>query len=291
MNWVFLAILAPFAWALSNVVDKFLLDKKVKSCFALAPVSGFVCLIAGIVISFLFFDGWSESLIYAFLLGFVGCVLFFLYYYAMSLEEASRVISMWYVTPVLVLVLSALFLGERLPVWKYPAIFAISFGAIFLGFRKFEGKFLLRSAFYWLMLNCAISAILQVSQKFLLGSLSFWQLFGASQISLGISLIASLFFPSVRSHFSHVVKSVHIIAFSQGLALFGYVVFLAAMSKADVSLVSALGSVQPLYVLFMMVCLSVFLPSVLKEEISRKILLIKFFSIALVVAGAFVISL
>jgi drug/metabolite transporter (DMT)-like permease len=64
----------------------------------------------------------------------------------------------------------------------------------------------------------------------------------------------------------------------------------AAVSLGPVTLVTALSSLQPFFVLVFALLLSRFLPGVLKEETGRSTVFLKLASIALMFAGAVLIT-
>lgn len=293
MNWVFLALLSPFLSALANIADKFLLGKRMVNCFALLPVAGFFALLFGVG-SWLFvsFEGVPISkLAIAFGLGIVGSFLYMLYYFVLSSEEVSRVISIWYVQPVFVLLLAFVFLGESVSFFKVGGVLLCVIGAVALGVDRLPSGFAFRKGFWWLMLNCVISALVSVGLKFSLEGVGYWQIFSAQSFGLFVGLSSTIFMPSVRRHLGHVLKNVHILGVSEVLAFNAKLVLLAAFALAPVSLVSALSSVQPLFVLGLSLFLSLFVPSILKEEWSRDVLLKKSLSVVIIVVGAVIIAI
>jgi len=293
MNWVFLAILAPFLSALANVADKFLVGKRMVNCFAILPVAGFFALLFGVG-SWLFvsFEGVPVSkLAIAFGLGVVGSFLYLLYYFVLSTEEVSRVISIWYVQPVFVLLFAFVFLGETVPLFKVAGVLLCVCGAVVLGINRLPEGFAVRKGFWWLMLNCVISALVSVGLKFSLEGVGYWQIFSAQSFGLFVGLSSTIFMPSVRKHFGHVLKNVHILGISEIFAFTAKIVLLAAFALAPVSLVSALSSVQPLFVLCLSLFFSLFVPSVLKEDWSRSVVLKKVLSAVVIVVGAAIIAI
>lgn len=293
MNWVFLALLSPFLSALANITDKFLLGKRTVNCFALLPIAGLFALAFGVGSSlFVSFEGVPLSkLAIAFGLGIAGAFLYTLYYFVLSREEVSRAISIWYVQPVFVLLLAVLFLGETVPLFKVGGILLCVSGAIALGINKLPKGFTFRKGFWWLMLNCVISALVSVGLKFSLDGVGYWQIFSAQSFGLFAGLSSTIAMPSVRAHIGHVMKNAHILGISEVLAFTAKLVLLAAFALAPVSLVSALSSVQPLFVLGLSLILSIFMPNILKEERTRDIIVKKGVSVAVIVIGAVIVAI
>ncbi len=291
-TWILLALLAPLFYALSNVVDKFLLNNRVKYCFAMAPIAGFAALLFGL--GSLFFVSFesvtTKQMLIVFLLGIGISTVYVLYYYVMSVEEASRVVSIAFLSPVFVLIFAAFFLGERLPGWKYFAVLLVIAGVVLIGMQGIQRGILMRKGFYWRLLTCLINAGIVITQKYMLGDLQFLQLFSIQCFGLFFGLSLTLLSPKIRAHFKHVAKSTHYVFLSEGLTFTGALILLAAMSRGPVSITSALASVQPVYMLIFAILLSIFLPSILKEEFTRKTLIVKGMAVLMIAVGAYLVA-
>ena len=100
-------------------------------------------------------------------------------------------------------------------------------------------------------------------------SLFFWNILGAL---LGIILLLSLKKP--RNEFTSIIPNVGLKGLiatfiGEGLYVTGALFSLSALSLADASIVSALLGLQPFYLFFYTIILSIFLPRILKEEITK----------------------
>jgi drug/metabolite transporter (DMT)-like permease len=291
-TWLILALLSPAGFALANVFDKFLVEKRIQNCFALAVTMGWLELLAAfIVLFFVPFQGLTLNLVVLGILnGLIYGMCYFLYYYAISFEEVSRVISIYYVTPIIVLVFARFFLGETLPSWKYVAAVVTVLGAVLIGVERLELKFKLRRAFWIAVFTCILWAVVNILQKHLLNSLSFWNVFVLQSFGVCAVLSATLLLPFSRRHFWHVWKSIHIVWIPEAFNLFGIILYLAAFSLTEVSRASPIGSVQPLYLLVFMLFLSIFIPKFLKEEFTRETIAIKIVSTLMIVIGAYFVA-
>ncbi len=290
-TWLILSLIFPALYALANVIDKFLLEKRVQNCFSIVPVGGWIQLIFGIgVLIFAPFSGTLTQAIIAFLIGIGVSITYGLYYYALSVEEATRAISVWYMTPVIIAILAAIFLDEILPAWKYAAIIIAAAGAVLVGIEQLRG-FVMRKGFYVILLNSLILATISIAQKHMLETLSFLNLFGIQ--SLGLATGGTLFLVSrhVRKHLHVVLKSAHFVFAGETVTFAAVLIGLSAVARAEVSKVSAMSSIQPLYLLIYMLLLSTFMPHVLKEVFTRKTLSIKIVAILMIVVGTFLVAL
>jgi len=85
-------------------------------------------------------------------------------------------------------------------------------------------------------------------------------------------------------------KVIIVMSISKGLFLFGSLLLTIALSFGYASLVYSLSSIQPFFVLLIAVILSRFFPSILKEEVSKSIVLVKIIAIISIFIGAFLIT-
>jgi len=129
--------LSPFIWAFMNSLDKYVISHKVKKPFGFAIVAGLVNLIFGVVFSL--FLQWKNislgSLIFPVLAGIMfGCQLV-IYYLIIQKEDISKVIGIIYLYPLLVALLSFLFLSEVISLTGYIGMFVTLAGVIMLSTR------------------------------------------------------------------------------------------------------------------------------------------------------------
>jgi drug/metabolite transporter (DMT)-like permease len=292
-TWVILALLFPALDTMASLTDKFLLEKRVRNCVSHSIVVGIVTL--ALVLVILFFvplEGISAKFAtLGMLAGMFYSVSYFTWFYAVSVEEISRVISIWFITPIIVLLFATIFLQESLPGWKYAAIFSAVAGAVLIGVEKFELKPVMRKGFWAILLSCLFAATGIVIAKHLLGSMSFWNVYVLTGFGLVTGLLMGLISSHARTHFKQAFRNVPLVFLSEGFGMCSALIFLAAASMTEVSKVSAMGSLQPLYVLLSMLFLSAFMPKLLKETFTKKTLAIKAVSVVLIVGGAYFVAL
>ena len=119
--WVLFTVLATMLWAVSNIIDKYVLVKWVKE--PIVPV--IITLITGLVVSLLIyiFHGFSAlsyaNIGLAFASGIFYIMMIIFYFRAVKIEEISKIVPMFYLAPIFVLILAATFLGEFFTPLKY----------------------------------------------------------------------------------------------------------------------------------------------------------------------------
>lgn len=294
MLWEFLAILAACFWAVGNLVDKIIVSKIIKQPMTAVIMLGIISLLSfsAILISGrLTWFGWPQAL-----LGLTAGICYTLmnvcYIKAVQLEEISKIIPLFALSPIMVALGAGIVLHEVFSSQTYLAIALILIGAVVLSANKFE-RFKLNQAF-WLMVGASASiAITEVIQKYLLHGHPFWSVFAYSRLGSGLAIlpIAWLY----RDEFlglikNHKVKSVGFLSLSSLLNIMGILTVVIASSQGFVTLVNALTQVQPLIVLILTMIASFIIPHIIQEEQGIKIFVRKFGSIAAMFIGVILIG-
>jgi drug/metabolite transporter (DMT)-like permease len=294
MEWYVFALLAPAFWAMNNVFIKFLITNKFQSYFPMIFTVVFmdalfalaVPTFAPIVVSF------PYSII-ALIVGLMPLLAFWFYSKALIMEEVTRIITLFQLIPVFVVFLSVIFLNEVLGMQKYFGIFLIVVASILVSYKK-SGSKPFSSALKFMMPFGVIIAAYTISDKILLGHLDYWSLFFWNVLGTfcGVMLLLSL--PKLRKETGKIIiaagkKAVFTTFIGEGLYVIGTICSLVALSLVDASLASSLFGLQPFYVFFYTLFLSIFLPRILKEEISKSIISLKISAIALVFLGTWLV--
>ena len=216
----------------------------------------------------------------------------FCYFHAVQRAEVSRVIPLFYIEPLVIGVLSAYFLGEVFGPWTYLGVILLVAGAMLItADEKFKPRF---DAPFWLMITAALSlSVMQVVTKYLLGFADVWTVYAYLRIG-GIFVVVPALVMNAKG-FAELYREQGLLPYvcmtaSEGLNYSAYLIFTFALSIGFVTLTNALSSVQPFFVLAMMIVMSILFPQIVKEEIGRKTIALKFAAIAAMFAGALLIS-
>ncbi|MCK4885193.1 EamA family transporter [Candidatus Bathyarchaeota archaeon] len=297
MDWLVFALLSPAFWGLNNVFNKFLITKKFQGYFSLVSYLHFIDLIfAGIIyfvtpISFQF-----PYVVFAMAISLLPLIAFWFYTKALMVEEVSRITPLFQFIPILVIVLSAIFLNEILSAQKYFGIALIVVTSLLISYRKSESGNSLSSAFKLMIPFSVVLSVYTILLKYLLSYLDYWSIFFWMIIGSFGGVLFLLTFSKSRKEFVETVpiigRRTFIVAFvSESLYVLGTICALIAMSLGYASLVSALGGLQHFFVFVFMLLLSLFVPKILKEEISRNVVALKISAIALMFVGTWLITL
>jgi len=293
MNWALLSLAAAFVWAIVSIIDKHLLTKWLKH--PIIPTLS-IGVAGGVLVPFLHFFGKMPALpVNHWLLFFFSSALFFgaalLYFKAIKIEEISRVIPLFYISPLFISILAAIFLGEIFTPIKYVGILLIVGGAILISLRK-ELKITISKAF-WFMIVAAIFIAASITMtKYLLNYWNYWTVFAYYRLCYFILILPFIFtsLPKLKETVSEKgARALGFVFLNSLLNLVGMLLITIATAIGFVTLVNTISSVQPFFVIVMTVLLSYFAPRFFKEGISRKTVAFKFLAAAMIFVGALLV--
>jgi transporter family protein len=288
--WIAFSLFSGFLMAVVNMIDRYVLTRLVGR--AVVPL--FVLGVMG------FLPGWAILMVKGglglaglHLLLAVGSGLAFLtmgyfYFRAAQVEEISRVVPLFYLSPALVAILAHIFLGEQLAVRKYFGIILILAGAVLLASR-WPVKLRLGPAFGLMILAASAMAVYTVATKYLLNYADYWTVFALSRLGM--------FFGTIPIYLGHRrairaelagrrgLKVAAFMAGNEGLALAGSFFFTWAAARGPISVVTALSSTQPFFVFILSLALVILIPRYFKEDVGLPTLGLKMAAIAVMFSG------
>ncbi len=297
MDWLILALVASLMWAVSNLLDKYLLEKWLKNPLLSLNVFFFVSLIAGAIVYFSMglppLSAGNIALII--IAGVMSSLSAVFYFKALNIEEVSRIVPLFNMSPLFILVLATVFLGEIFTPEKYLGIGMLITGSVLIALKRVESKRRFHwGKSMWLMLGCLVSgAIVQVITKYLLGFADYWSIYGYMRLSSSLALIPIVFLnwkELVSTTKRHGKRVIGVIGLSETMATAAMLIFTLAVSLGPVTLVNSVGALQPLFVLGIAVIFSRFFPHLLKEEIDRHTVALKVVAICLMILGTVLVA-
>ena len=244
-----MAIISPFIWGFMNNLDKFVVSRKIKNSLSYTIVAGLVNLCIGVILA-LFLD-WSNltlgDLGFPLLAGALIGSEFFLYYYMLSKEDVSKVIGLTYVYPIVVALLSFLFINEKLSLISYLGMGLILFGVLTLSIKSKKIK--IKVSIWVIVLMILIIALDEFFVK--IATTNIPELNGISLSCIAAGLVISLGFihRKTRMGFTKELKNIKWAILIESLTFFGIFTTYFAMAGLPATTVSSLGATQPLAVL------------------------------------------
>jgi drug/metabolite transporter (DMT)-like permease len=300
MIWFLSAFAGTLLWSIDNHIDKHVLVRYYKNVRPATPMllSASICLIFALLIlvfrgSFPVVPVKTAAIVMA-----AGAMYFaaaFPYYYALKKDEASRVVPLFQIQPIFAYILGAVFLNELLAANQLIGGLLIVAGAIFINLDLDNG-FKLKKATLWLMmLSTFLFAFGLFLFKFEGQNLGFWPT--AFYLYLGTALpgIVLLSYPSrLRGDLLKVLKKdgrevLKISLITESFNIIARSLFSYASLLAPLALVVLVNGFQPFIVLLIGIILTMFIPKLGNENISRKHLGQKVIAIITVFIGTYIL--
>jgi uncharacterized membrane protein len=298
MNWFLIALIGPALWAMVNHIDKYIISKYftgrgVGSLVLFTSLSG---LLISIIILIFGFAQIFINPIGALVIAINGALLvaaFIPYLYALENEEASWASSLYQLIPVFGYVLGLIFLHEQLTTPQIFASLLVVVGAIAISLdfsHKIKLKlrpflFMVLSAFM-IAINALVFKIVALDNAF--WGTAFWEYIGGGVFGLLLFTLIPLY----RTQFIATVQKSRVKVLSINLVseLLNIAAKLAANFAsllAPLVLVWVVNGFQPFIVFMYGVVLTLFIPSLGKEDLSRKTVIQKLSAMAVILAGIY----
>jgi len=284
-SWVFLAISSYFLIAVVSVIDKYLLANRARNALVYAFYVGILSSFSAVlwIFGFSFLDQLTTIL--AFLAGLSWFLAIFLLYSSLIKGSVSRIVSIvGGISPIFVLVLSYIFLGEQLPaLWLWAFLFLI-LGSILLALGKGTklSLVLFASAFFF-ALHFFLSKLVYLETSFLNGFV--WIRIGLLISALFVFLIPSFRKKIAQSSLRTSKKLFLFFVSNKALSATAMIILNYSIALGSVVIINALQGVQYASVFILVFFLSIFFPKIVKESFAPKIFLRKILGILLVSLG------
>ena len=299
INWLLPALISPLMFSMIILFDKYIIEKEIPTFWGIPILSSISAGFFGTVIAAI--NGFNSLdridgilIIAAGMLTSWGTVVYFV---GMKAEQSTIVMMMMQMSSVIVLVLSFIFLDERISLNQFIGFCLILFAGILLSVSKgeLEKKFQLSKAFWVIMagdLMWSVSAIIfdyvSVPEKFLTtASYEGW--------GIGLGGVALyLFIPKIREQFHAILKhhrrGAGFVLVNESFYILTKVVSLLAITLGPVSLVTVIGSTEIFFGLVLASLLSSIAPHIFKEDLSKKTLTKKAWLSLVLFAGLWLVK-
>ncbi len=280
MSWFLLTLIAPFFYALTNHIDKVLLEKYFKER-GVGALMLFSSLLSALALPIFF---WMDPQVFhigGFNILILTCVatcyvlVLWFYFLALKNDEASVVIVFYQLVPVFGYLLGYVLLDEVLTRIQLIAMVTIILGTSIISFeidadsnfklRRETVGYMLAASFFWALGSVIFKAVALEENV--------WRsLFWEHLVLTVIGIILFIFVRTYRIHFLSAIKqnSLEITSFNvlnEVLYMAGNAIFAYAFLLAPISLVLLLNSFQPIFVLAIGIVLTVFFPKIAVEKI------------------------
>ncbi len=300
MDWISLAVLGTVIVGLVNILDSYLITRRIPSLQAyLLPVS-IVILFYGLIIFILFplpQEAGFWPLAVAVASGILRAASVAILLYVLKTEEVSRAIPLFHTYPVFVAIIAVPLLGEMLGYMHWLAIAIVVTGAVIISARRNPAgstTWLGKSAFL-LIVASLLMAIADVASKYALGYISFWNMYWIGSFCLAVIYLAFTLRSTVYKEIIRMPKRNFILLLilaNETLAMTGGVLVFWAMESGPVSLVSTITGSRPIFVFILALIINRILPNLLLErQAGRWALAIRLIATAMIAGGIAIIYL
>lgn len=293
--WIFYALAAPFLYSITNFVDKYLLEKRIKDPIAASVFGSAVSSFLGFLLfMFLGFPKIEPMQVIFLLLAGILLVLYLVpYYSALRLDDTSVVVPLFQFVPLFVLILSSLFLHESLTFKQSIGFISILLSGYALSVEKIDISIFRPRKILWLMMvSSLIFATVLVLFRSVVKTGDFWVTISYEMMGGGIGSVILLVYVGIK-RFKKVVKKIipllGIVSSNNGVAIVAQISESYALSLIPASFVSIVGGVQPLFLLLIGYFLTKSFPRIIKENINLPMMKKKLIVIIFIFIGLYLI--
>ncbi|HYA60819.1 MAG TPA: EamA family transporter [Candidatus Acidoferrum sp.] len=294
-EWFYFAILSLLLISIVNIIDKILVSN-----YSITP-SAFIMILGASsfmpIVTLPFFRMTSLPLhivALTIIVGFIRIYYTLPYFKSLTIEEVSRVVPLLQLTPLFVLGLSSFVLNESLKAQNYVAFVLLVLGGTLFSIKP--GKSLRVSmAFYLMIVSSFLFAVYSIALKYLYSFNDFYTIFIWVQVGSFAAFFQLFALKRFRNYLiqAYAASNKRIgaaITLEQIVAYISIACSNYAISLGPVALISALGSMQPLFVLLFATMLSLQFPHVLDERLTRTDVLLKGSGIIAIFAATYIIN-
>ncbi len=290
MSWMLLATLAAFLWAVANIIDKVSISKLTHE--PAVPVILQNCV--GVIVAIWIFGVRGIPLTS---LGVIPEIIVFsifallpsyCYLAAAKEEEISRIIPLFQISNLFTAVIAAVVLQEVLSVRTYGSIVIILIGALMISSRRLS-PLTFSKGVWWMVAAAFTYAVYAIFLKHLLRSYNFWDVFAMMRLVEWILILPLIgvyrqsLGQLIRNHGG---RGITLISANQLVSMAGVLAHVVASSLGPITLVNAITSIQPVFVLLLSIMATSLIPSMFKEVVNPKTLVRKFVAISLIIVGS-----
>lgn len=298
MNWIFLALLAPFIYAINVFLDKYLISAKLPDYRSLPIFGAFLAIPVVIILGF--FQGFGSVSIKDALLVIITGVFaiwgFSLYLESLIKEETSIIIIFIQLIPAMVLVLSYFILGERINFQQFLGFSLLLTSSILVSLKKEKMKINISKQLIYIFLADVLWSLSYILIKFASVSVNFPSLVMYESVGVILGVLSLLIFimPIKRAFQKTIIKIrkpiLVLVLLNEALFLIGKIITYLAVTIGPAALISVLGSTQIFYGIILGIGLTLLLPKVFKENLSKYDLIKKALLGLMAFAGIYLIT-
>ncbi len=298
MDWLSLAIIAYFLYALNNVNIRGIIGRYARNGRNYLVLFGIIW--AFFLISMIFvFQIPIPNMYLVSILAINGVLTAFSLYslfVAVSKDDVYRVAVLLNLSPVFTAVFSYGLLGETFGGMKLVGLVLLILAGILASLSKDAlGHWKLSPALMYGLLAALFMAVSNVVFKYATSFVDPITTLVWGRLFVLIVVVLILLRKSWRCEFLKVFKDMSVGGFSivllnESIALIATLAFIYAIATSTATLVSALGAIYPIFVFIFGAVYTLIKPEFVKEDLSKQALVLKLLSLVLLIPGIILIS-
>lgn len=296
MSWILYTILTVIFFSISNVFDKIFISKKYKNIYSFAVVINIIYLIFFSIVGYFIKDTFifNQGLYWTVAAALCYFGMWICWWKGLTTGEVSRVIAIFFTSPIFNALLAIIFLKETLSPLKWLAIFSIVAGAVLSTYEEKKSKLGFNKAYIFALFAAIFASVGNVLSK---QAMVYWTPMTVQVVGYLATLPLFLLFlinkqvaQETKQTFTK-LKSFMLVFVRGFIGFLAIAAFQLAVGAGPVSLVVALNGTQPMMIFIISTLISFFAPKIIKEELTKRALFTKSAAIVLIVTGAIIISL
>ncbi len=299
MSWINTALLSAAIFGAVNIIDSHLLSKRMPGLRVFLLPVGSIALTYGLVLFYLFplpERIGTETLLLAIASGMLRTASIIIMLYTLKKEEVSRIVPVVYIYPIFVAIMAVPLLGERLYSLEWLAIIIVVVGAVTISFGQSPSGSTtwLGKTFLLLFGSSLLLAIADVTSKYVLAYISFWNLFWLSAFCMSGTFLLISMRPHILKQLINMKQrnsAIVLLTFNELLVPVAIALSLWSIERGPVSLVSTIISSRPIFVLTYAFILNRVSPMFLEWQPGRRMLALRFIAITMIISGIAIIHL
>lgn len=248
MNPFIFALLSPILYAILNIIDKSLISHKIKNIYVYIGTQGVLYILFGVF--FFLVSDWTgvsfKGYLYPIILGIIYGTQALVYFYLITKEDASRVIGLIYVYPIIVALLSYIFLNEKLVIWSYLGMILTIIGGLCLITTKIKAS---KRTLFFVFLIILITGFVEFLVKVLTTQINNLNLIALDYMSFGLILSLAIF-KSKENIIPEFNNIKYYVLLNEIIALSAFICLVFALDSLPATIAVSVFATQPAFTLF-----------------------------------------
>jgi len=245
------AVLSPILYAIMNIIDKYAVSHRIKKPLGFSAVAALTNTFFGIILAwFLNWQGYTlANFAIPIIVGILMGISYLMYFLIIKGEDISNFVGLQYTYPILVAILSFIFLNEILPWISYMGMMFVLTGAVIISVRM--NKIKIKISLWMVFFAIVILAVNEFLIKVYTNTMPELNGIAISTIFIGLpSLLCLLFNKKIRISFASELKNVKWALLTEFFAVLGLFALFFAMTGLPATVVASIATIQPLFVIW-----------------------------------------